>query len=60
MRIGAACTLDDEKHFPAPGSCQDCPTELYFEAEHSINKIKFSGTVVIYRWRFYIEHTFLR
>ena len=26
---------------------QDCPTELYFEVGHSINKIKFSGTVLV-------------
>ena len=30
MRVNAACILDAGNHFPAPGSSQECPTELYF------------------------------
>ena len=46
-RDGADCVLGDGNQFSAPGSYQECPNELYFEVGHSINKFKFSGTVLV-------------
>ena len=46
-RVGAACFLDAGNQFLAPGSYQECPNELYFEVGQSINKFKFSGTVLV-------------
>ena len=45
--MGADCVLDAGNQFSAPGSYQECPNELYFEVGHSINKFKFSGTVLV-------------
>ena len=46
-RDGADCVLGAGNQFSAPGSYQECPNELYFEVGHSINKFKFSGTVLV-------------
>ena len=45
--VGADCVLDAGNQFSAPGSYQECPNELYFEVGHSINKFKFSVTVLV-------------
>ena len=45
--VGADCVLDAGNQFSAPGSYQECPNELYFEVGHSINKFKYSGTVLV-------------
>ena len=50
MCVHAVCVLDAGNHFPASESSQDSPTELYFEVGHSINKIKFSWTVLEPSW----------
>ena len=44
---GADCVFGAGNQFSAPGSYQECPNELYFEVEHSINKFKFNGTVLV-------------
>ena len=49
-RDGADCVLGAGNQFSAPGSYQECPNELYFEVGHSINKFKFSGTVLVASW----------